>query len=177
MGHQLTLALIALCVVLTPASLMFVATSYSQAQLQPASYLPIVAKPAASPTPTHTATPTQTPTATVTPTQTPPFLGCQQEPNPASAPNFPIIIDDIDKEAEIVSLKNISGTAIDLTGWHMCSINGHQEHTGLSGMLGPGQVRSFRHAGPGSIWHDTQRDDAALYDPAGQLVAYDEDLG
>jgi hypothetical protein len=104
------------------------------------------------------------------------FDVCQLDPNPTSAPNFPIMIDDIDKVAETVSLKNVSGQTIDLTGWHMCSINGNQEHTGLNGTLAPGQVRTFAHSNPGPIWNDTQRDDGALYNPAGQLIAYDENI-
>jgi hypothetical protein len=58
----------------------------------------------------------------------------------------------------------------------MCSINGNQEHTGISGLLTPGQIRLFHYGGPGAIWSDNQRDDGALYNPAGQLIAYDENV-
>jgi hypothetical protein len=186
MRPQLKSVLIALSIILMPMSLVFAAMTYAQTQLEPVSYLPIVMTPPDTPTPTATATPTNTPTATptlppgviptATPTNTPPIDICQLDPNPASALNFPVLIDDIDKEEEIVALKNVSGTTVDLAGWRMCSINGNQEHTGLNGVLAPGQVRNFPYNGVGTIWNDTQRDDGALYNPAGQLVAYDENI-
>jgi lamin tail-like protein len=192
MRPQLKSALIALSIILTPVSLIFVAITYAQTQLEPVTHLPIVRTSPETPVPTATATPTNTPTATptpgpgtpsVTPTNTPtntptitPPIGnlCQLNPSPASAPNSPVMIDDIDKGGEIVALRNVSPTTVDLTGWHMCSINGDQEHPGISGLLAPGQVRSFFNGG--GIWHDTQRDDGALYNAAGQLIAYDENI-
>jgi len=179
MRQQLKSAMIALGIILTPVSLVFAAITYAQTQLEPVSYLSLVVTSPETPTPTATATPTNTATATptlppgVTPTVTPISDVCQLDPNPASAPNSPVLIDDIDKAGEIVSLKNVSGTTIDLAGWRMCSINGNQEHTGLNGVLAPGQIRHFPYSGVGTIWNDAQRDDGALYNPAGQLVAYD----
>jgi hypothetical protein len=189
MRPQLKSAMIALSIILAPVSLVFAAFAYAQTQLEPVSYVSLVMTSPETPIPTATATPTNTPTATptlgpgtpsatpsVTPTSTPPGDLCQLDPNPASAPNTPILIDDIDKEGEIVALKNVSGAPIDLTGWRMCSINGNQEHTGLNGVLAPGQIRNFPYSGAGTIWNDTQRDDGALYNPAGQLIAYDVNI-
>jgi hypothetical protein len=186
MQTQLKSVLIALSIILLPMSLVFGAIAYSQVQLQPLVYVPIVKTSPETPTPTATATPTNTPTATATlppgvtpsatPTTTPNPDLCQLNPNPASAPNSPVMIDDIDKENENVFLRNVSGANVDLTGWRMCSINGHQEHTGIGGLLTPGQVRLFHYAGPGAIWSDNQRDDGALYNAAGQLIAYDENI-
>src|SRR5512138_390997 len=118
MPPQLKSALIALSIMLTPASIVFAAIAHAQAQLQPVSYLPLVRTSPETPTPTATATPTNTPTATptlepgVTPTATTVPDVCQLNPNPASAPNFPVIIDDIDKAGEIVFLKNVSGSTV-----------------------------------------------------------------
>jgi len=182
MRPQLKSVLIALSILLAPVSLVFAAIAYAQTQLEPVSYLPLVRTSPETPIPTATATPTNTPTATptlppgVTPTVTPLGDLCQLDPKPASAPNSPVMIDDIDKKGEIVSLRNVSGTTVNLAGWRMCSINGNQEHTGLNGVLAPGQVRSFPYSGVGTIWNDLQRDDGALYNPAGQLVAYDENI-
>jgi hypothetical protein len=182
MRSEIKSSLLMLSVILTSVSLIFVAHTYGQAQLDPVIYIPIVRTSDDTPTPTATALPTNTPlpTATlppsVTPTVTPGINLCDLDPNPASAPNSPLLIDDIDKAAQIVSLKNVSGTSVNLTGWHMCSINGNQEHTGLNGVLAPGQIRSFPYSGSGTIWNNTQRDDGALYNAAGQLVAYDENI-
>lgn len=182
MRSQLKSALIAASITLTPVSLVFAALAYAQSQLEPVSYLPLVRTSPETPAPTATATPTNTPTATptlppgVTPTATPIGDICQLDPNPASAPNAPVMIDDIDKVAEVVALRNIGGATIDLAGWRMCSINGNQEHTGLNGTLAPGQVRHFPYSGVGTIWNDTQRDDGALYNPAGKLIAYDQNI-
>ena len=173
MRSQLRSALIAACIVLMPVSLAIAA--YARAQLAPVSYLPMVRTPPQTPTPEPpTAAPTLAPG--VTPTVAPGDAICQLSPNPSSAPNSPVMIDDIDKIAEVVSLRNVGAATVDLTGWRMCSINGHQEHTGIGGLLAPGQVRHFAYPGPGAIWNDTQRDDGALYSPAGQLVAYDQNI-
>ena len=149
---------------------------------QPCVYLPVVRHDRTpTPSPTDTAVPTATPMTepTVGPTATPmlpppSFDGCQEDPNPASAPNFPVAIVIVFKSAnpEVVRLQNRSTAAIDVSGWHLCSINGNQEHTGIGGVLGPGEVRDFPSTGSGFIWNNTERDDGALYNAAGQLVSY-----
>src|SRR5690242_5810644 len=63
-------------------------------------------------TPTETLTPVPLPTTT--PTLPPPTLnGCQADPNPNAAPNYPVRIAAINKVAETVTLQNVSGKAID----------------------------------------------------------------
>jgi Lamin Tail Domain len=188
MQLQLKSALIALSIILAPLTLAFAVITYAQTQVEPVGYLPLILTPPDTPTPTATSTPTNTPTATLTPgpgtpsvtptrtpTNTPVSDVCQLNPNPASAPNSPVMIDDIDKVAEVVALRNVSGATVNLAGWRMCSINGHQEHLGLNGVLAPGQLRFFTNSGA-AIWDDIQRDDGALYNPAGQLIAYDENI-
>jgi hypothetical protein len=152
-------------------------------------YLPIILKAEIPPTPTlpptatvpPTATATLPPTATTpplptpTPTLPPPsFVSCADQPNPASAPNYPVRIVAIDKVGETVTLRNVTvGDVIDLSGWRMCSITGGQTHP-ISGSLSPGQQVTF--PGPvGSIWNNTSRDDGALYDAEGRLVSYHVD--
>ncbi|MGQ9548872.1 MAG: lamin tail domain-containing protein [Roseiflexus sp.] len=103
----------------------------------------------------------------------PSFNACQEDPNADAAPHYPVQIVRIDKIDETVTLKNVSPDAIDLTGWRMCSIRGNQEHP-IGGILAPGEVRVF--PGPvGNIWNNKERDDGALYNPNGQLVAYMRD--
>lgn len=153
----------------------------AQAQEQPAAisdaYLPLVVRatlpPTATPTATATSTPTNTstPSPTSTPTLPPPsFNNCQADPNPGAAPNYPIRITAIDKVAETVTLQNVSATTISLTGWHMCSITGNQQHP-ISGLIAAGQTITF--PGPaGNIWLNTGSDPGALYTPEGRLASY-----
>jgi hypothetical protein len=145
-----------------------------------ASYLPVVLRPlppTATPTPSATAEPptaTQSgPTATQTPTLPPPtYNNCQDDPNPSAAPNYPIRIIAIDKEGEIVRLRNESASPLRLSGWRMCSITGNQLHPiDDLGALAPGVIRSYTNGG-GPIWNNSSRDDGALYDSEGRLVSY-----
>lgn len=149
-------------------------------------YLPLVFQ--VPPTPIATATsepPTATatnapPTATATdippqptnppPTLPPSFNACQADPLASQAPNFPVKIVNIDKRAETVTLRNLSGASVDLTGWTMCSILANQTHP-ISGSLAPGEERTF--PGPaGNIWNNSLQDDGALYNNEGRLVSY-----
>jgi hypothetical protein len=131
----------------------------------------IVPTPTNTPVPTATPQPTTGPQPTATPTLPPPsFNNCQADPNSNAAPNYPVRIVTINKVAETVTLKNVSTSAIDLTGWTMCSITGNQEHP-IGGTLTPGASQTF--AGPtGNIWNNSVPDPGALYNPAGQLVSY-----
>ena len=84
---------------------------------------------------------------------------------------------DIDKERETVVLRNVSTAAVDLSGWHVCSITGNQEHQGIGGTLAAGQTRTFPRANPDNIWNNSERDDGALYDAQGRLIDYYFDDG
>jgi cytoskeletal protein RodZ len=137
-----------------------------------------VTSPAPSATATATATVTTAPataTATATTTTGPaPFFGdCSSTPPPSAAPNAPVRIVVVNKSAspESVTLQNVSGTPVSLTGWRMCSITGSQEHVGIGGTLAPGSSQTFPHSG-GNIWNNSTRDDGALYDASGRLVSY-----
>jgi hypothetical protein len=146
-------------------------------RLLPASPLPQPtsqpALPTTTPAPTTPAAPSPVPTPTAAPTPAlppPSYNNCQADPNPSAAPNYPVRITAINKDAETVTLQNVSGESIRLDGWRMCSITGNQQHP-VSGILAPGQSRTF--AGPGElIWNNSERDDGALYNERGQLVSY-----
>jgi hypothetical protein len=101
--------------------------------------------------------PTQPPAPTATPTLPPPsYNGCQDDPNPSAAPNYPIKITNINKVAESVTLQNVSTSAIDLTGWQMCSITSNQHHL-ISGILAAGASQTFVNTG-GPIWNNSTAD-------------------
>lgn len=99
----------------------------------------------------------------------PTYNNCQADPNPGAAPNAPVRIVGLDKVAEVVTLRNVSAAAVNLDGWHLCSINGNQ-HIPVSGTLAPGESRGLPSGG--LFWNNSERDDAALYNPNGQLVSY-----
>jgi hypothetical protein len=91
------------------------------------------------------------------------------------AANWPISIQTVDKRStpETVTLKNVSTTAITLTGWAIVSERRQQRHCCLQGMmLAPGETRSFPHEGPDPVFEDALRNDAALYDADHQLISY-----
>lgn len=114
------------------------------------------------------ATPAPTPAASP-----PPARGtrCPPAPSDPVAPEAPLRIIGLDKRDEVVRLLNASPNPIDLDGWLLCSMRGGESQRGLGGTLAPGQ--SLDLANPGAaIWSNSQQDDAALYDPAGQLVSY-----
>jgi len=128
----------------------------------------------ATPPPPQTpqpAVPTATPAPEPLPAPT--FNNCWPDPNPDAAPNYPVQIVAIDKAEEVVQLQNVSPEPVNLDGWRMCSIRGNQEHP-IGGTLAPGETRSF--PGPtGPIWSNSEPDDGALYNAAGQLVSYYRD--
>jgi hypothetical protein len=104
------------------------------------------------------------------PLPAPTFNACQDDPNPDNAPNYPVQIVNVDKGDETVTLKNVGPDPIDLTGWHMCSVKGNQEHP-IGGVLAPGQEQKF--SGPqGPIWSNNDTDHGSLYNVQGQLVSY-----
>ncbi|MCB0061575.1 MAG: hypothetical protein KDE19_05655, partial [Caldilineaceae bacterium] len=106
-------------------------------------------------------------------TSGPVYPKCAENPVASTAPNTPIRIVAIDKEAESVTLQNVSVSfPVDVTGWHMCSITGDQEHDGIAGIIAPGAMASFNYSGSGSIWSNSEQDDGALYDVDGNLISY-----
>lgn len=121
---------------------------------------------------------TVTPGSTAIPTLPPPsFDDCQEDPDPNRAANYPIRIITVDKDAnpEVVYLLNVSDQTMDLTSWHVCSLNGNQEHFGIGGTLAPDETKGYPYTGGGFIWNNQQKDDGALYNAAGQLVSFWED--
>ncbi len=102
-------------------------------------------------------------------------VDCHATPS-GPAPNTPVAIVSIDKDAETVRLRNVSAAPVRLDGWTMCSIRGGQQQSDIGGVLQPGEQRDYRQRGS-SIWSNSDRDDGALYDAQGQLVSYWQDAG
>jgi hypothetical protein len=106
----------------------------------------------------------------IPPLPAPSFNACQPPSDPSFAPNYPVLIASVDKQAEVVKLKNVSPDPVDLTGWHLCSITDNQEHP-IFGTLAPGA--EFPFPGPeGNIWANSDNDNGSLYNAQGQLVSY-----
>jgi hypothetical protein len=173
MSRSVAAAIAAATVVLIAVSALAAPGPAQDCADRPCTYIPIIAKaPAPTATATVSPTPTLKPTVAPTPIPTlpPSYNNCQADPNATAAPNEPVDIVTINKQAETVTLQNVSASPVDLTGWEMCSILGNQHHP-IFGTLAPGQSQTF--SGPaGNIWNNSSRDDGALYNPAGRLVSY-----
>lgn len=100
----------------------------------------------------------------------PSYNNCQDDPNSASAPNYPVKITAINKGDEVVTLQNLSPETVNLDGWIMCSIKGNQQHP-IRGSLAPGESKDFPGVG-GPIWNNSDIDNGALYDHQGRLISY-----
>ena len=97
--------------------------------------------------------------------------GCPALAGPAQAPAAPVRIVGLDKDAELIELRTVGDAPLELDGWLVCSQRGNEAQGGIGGTLAPGETRAF--ANPGSnIWSNSNPDDAALFDPNGQLVSY-----
>lgn len=88
-----------------------------------------------------------------------------------SAPNRPIKILNVDKQAGTVTLYNISSKTIDITGWRVVSATTNKPQPGIEGSLLPGEKKEFPAVGE-NIWHAGQRNDGALFDPNNNLMSY-----
>jgi hypothetical protein len=92
----------------------------------------------------------------------------------SGVPNFPVKIVGIDKNAEVVTLQNVSSEAVNLDGWTMISMAGGQYHRGIGGTLAPGETRDFPHIGR-AIWANTASDPGELRDAQERVVSYWDD--
>lgn len=133
--------------------------------------------PTLTPTATEDVDTSPTPTTTITPTPSPTLPprslnDCRDDPNKASAANFPVRIVSVDKDDQVVRLRNESEVEVDLTGWTMCSIRTNQVHEGIGGVLDPNETRNFEYTGGGRIWNPDRNNNGALYNENGQLVSY-----
>lgn len=90
------------------------------------------------------------------------------------------VISALDKRYESVTIKNPTGSSIDLAGWRVVSVKGNQLFTIPSGTtLAPGETLVIASGGgtgdliwtKSNIWNNSDPDPAELYDPQGNLVS------
>ncbi|MFV9505259.1 MAG: lamin tail domain-containing protein [Oscillochloridaceae bacterium umkhey_bin13] len=171
MRHRLAIATGMVVAVLVLALQAYAQTTTEQS----AAFLPLVLL---DPSPTPAPTPTLVPTPRPAPTPPPAFFGdCNSTPRFSDAPNFPLRIAILNKFTEEVVLQNLSDELIDLTEWKLCSLTSNKQHTIPPGTIirPQGSVIIPRSSAP--VWDDQRRDDGALYDPGGRLIAYYIDAG
>ena len=143
--------------------------------------------PTATPRPTPTPEPTATPTATPRPTPTP-------APTPTPYPaNTGLVIECIFYDGvvpryesdEYVEIVNNGSAAIDMKGWKLKDLGDRKQEFEFenSYTLGGGhrirvytnqvhaQWGGFSFGSSRSIWHNTEPDEAGLFEPSGKLVS------
>jgi micrococcal nuclease len=87
---------------------------------------------------------------------------CPDVGDRTQAPETPVRIVGLDKQAEMIELQNVGDAPVELDGWLVCSQRGNESQGGIIGSLAPGEP----------IWSNSNPDDAALFDPNGTLVSY-----
>lgn len=99
-----------------------------------------------------------------------------EEMSPVSSGS--IIITVVNKDEEYIDIKNISGGAIDLSGWRLLSEKGNQ-NCNLDGVIQPNDTLriwapadkadqgGFNCGFDGNIWNNSKTDPAVIYDPNG----------
>ncbi|GAB6170524.1 hypothetical protein JCM15765_00020 [Paradesulfitobacterium aromaticivorans] len=121
--------------------------------------------------------------------QAPPSPSPSPTPAPTPAPSAPVSssgsvsIASVDLSAEVVTISNSSGSAVDLTGWKLVSVEGNQTYNFPAGTSIPagGTLKvvsgNKAQAGPGIlvwtksyIWNN-DGDPAALYNAQGEVVS------
>lgn len=94
-----------------------------------------------------------------------------------------VVIQNIDKKGEIVTIKNNSSNSINLKGWKIVSVTGNQtfefpDYTlsaGASVTVASGEVSGDLIWGKANIWNNSKSDPGELYDSSGNLVyRYDD---
>ncbi|NLY45742.1 MAG: MBL fold metallo-hydrolase [Tissierella sp.] len=97
-----------------------------------------------------------------------------------------IVISELDKIAEFVTIKNNGDEDVDISGWKLVSVRGNQEFIFPSYILRAGSsidvggydsrdLVDFIWESGGGIWSNSQSDPAELYDNNGNLISLFED--
>ncbi|MSU00435.1 MBL fold metallo-hydrolase [Tissierella pigra] len=96
--------------------------------------------------------------------------------SPVNKPD--VVISNVDKIEEIVTIKNNSKDEINLEGWKLLSVTGNQEYIFPKYVLKGGEVVTVTSGnkegdldwGSTNIWNNTKSDPAVLYDEAGKEI-------
>lgn len=94
-----------------------------------------------------------------------------------------VIISNIDKKGEIVTITNKSSKDINLKGWKIVSVSGNQQYVfpdyvlkaGASVKVASGNKPGDLVWGEENVWNNSQSDPGELYDSHGNLVSKYED--
>lgn len=92
--------------------------------------------------------------------------------------NKSIMIGNVDKKAELVTITNTGTTDVNLAGWVLLSVTGNQSYTFQSTTLEAGKSLTVASGGATgdiiwtaeNIWNNSSRDPAQLYDSNGNLI-------
>ncbi len=153
--------------------------------------VPLTPIPVPSPAPTPSPSPMPTQIIVILPLSTPtptPLMPTPMPPIPTPAATIHVTvvrITNIDKVAEIVTIKNDSGISVNLTGWYLISKTGNQRFSFPEGFtLGNDETvniisgRSAQHNPPGEllwsrayVWNNTESDPGELYNANDQLAS------
>ena len=90
-----------------------------------------------------------------------------------------VVITKVDKEAELVTLKNTGPGEVSLSGWRLVSVTGNQTYTfpaytlkaGAQVTVASGKATGDLEWTTSNIWNNTGSDPAQLYNAAGNLVS------
>lgn len=92
---------------------------------------------------------------------------------------YKVVISNVDKVGELVTIKNTGTADVNLQGWVLVSITGNQRYTFPSYVLKAGGVATVASGDAtgtfkwttGNMWNNSSSDPAQLYDSLGNLVS------
>ena len=110
------------------------------------------------------------------------FTAAESGITPDEPPSFiseDVVISDVDKKAELVTIKNTGSTDVNLTGWKLVSVTGNQTFTFPFYTLKANATVTIASGGAegdliwtaSNIWSNSGSDPAQLYDAQGHLIA------
>ena len=90
-----------------------------------------------------------------------------------------VVISNVNKENELVTIKNNGAVDVDMTGWVLVSVTGNQRYTFPSYILEAGDTVTVASGDADgnlkwtseNVWNNSDSDPAQLYDSAGKLIA------
>ncbi|MFB0919832.1 MAG: MBL fold metallo-hydrolase, partial [Oscillospiraceae bacterium] len=90
-----------------------------------------------------------------------------------------VVISNVDKVAEIVTIKNNGTSDVELSGWELVSVTGNQRYTFPSYTLKAGATVTIASGGASgsltwtksNVWNNSSSDPAQLYDAGGKLIS------
>ena len=105
--------------------------------------------------------------------------GSGDDSNSTANSSSKVIISNVDKVAEIVTIKNTGTSDVNLSGWVLVSVTGNQRYTfpsyslkaGASVTVASGTATGDLKWTTSNMWNNSSSDPAQLYDSTGNLVS------